>query len=232
MRTGDTDNFDDFAADYRHIHNRNMQVLGGDSYYFARAKVRHVRYREQDPVLNILDIGCGDGTTAVCMAALFPGCLITGIDVSAESIEMANKKEIRGAVFSTYNGLAVPFTEGCFDLVFIAGVLHHVDAVVQTSVLQEAFRVLKKQGRIYIFEHNPYNPATRYLVKTCVFDRHARLLKSAVVKKLLRAAGFSGIENHYITFFPQNRFFARFHAVEKLLGWCALGAQFFVAAVK
>lgn len=232
MRTGATDNFDDFAADYRHIHNRNIQVLGGDSYYFARAKVRHVRDRELDPVLNILDIGCGDGTTAFCMAALFPGCLITGIDVSAESIDMAIKKEIQGAVFSTYNGLAVPFTDGCFDLVFIAGVLHHVDEVVQTSILQEAFRVLKKQGRIYIFEHNPYNPATRYLVKTCVFDRHASLLKSGAVKKLLLSAGFSSMQNRYITFFPQNRFFSRFHPVEKIFGWCAFGAQFFVAAVK
>ncbi len=37
--------------------------------------------------------------------------------------------------------------------------------------------VLKKKGRVYIFEHNPYNPVTRYLVATCEFDRDAVLFK-------------------------------------------------------
>ncbi|MEP6727951.1 MAG: class I SAM-dependent methyltransferase [Bacteroidota bacterium] len=232
MNISSTDNFDDFAADYRHLHNKNMKFLGGDSYYFAQAKVRHVRDHESETALNILDIGCGDGLTAFCMAALLHGCKITGIDISAESIDIANTKKIPGAVFRTYNGIDFPFAENSFDLLFIAGVLHHVSPVVQARIIEEAHRVLKNGGRIYVFEHNPYNPATRYLVKTCPFDKYAKLIKSGSVISLMKSGQFKNIQSRYTTFFPQNNFFSAFHNVEKKLSWCPFGAQFYVRAIK
>ena len=232
MNTSPADNFDEFAVGYRELHNKNMQLMGGDSYYFAKAKVQHVKEHEHTTALNILDVGCGDGTTATFMTSLFPGCKITGIDISAESILIARERNIAGAEFSVYDGFSFPFAEGVFDLVFIAGVLHHVTPDVQEKIILETYKVLRSGGRIYVFEHNPFNPATKYLVKTCPFDKYARLLRSSKVRSLLNAATFKKIKNRYITFFPRNKFFSAFHAIEKYFAWCSLGAQFYVRATK
>ena len=45
-----------------------------------------------------------------------------------------------------------------------------------------------------IFEHNPVNPVTRYIVATCEFDENAVLRsRQASLKAREAAAGFSGI---------------------------------------
>ena len=41
--------------------------------------------------------------------------------------------------------------------------------------MKEINRVLKLGGRLYFFEHNPWNPFTRFLVRTCPFDKNAQL---------------------------------------------------------
>ena len=120
MNTLPTDDFDDYALGYRELHNKNLHLLRGDSYYFAKAKVQHIRAHEPETALSILDVGCGDGITATYMRLLFPRCSITGIDISAESIAVAKKRKIAGAQFSVYNGTEFPFAPGGFDIVFIA----------------------------------------------------------------------------------------------------------------
>jgi SAM-dependent methyltransferase len=145
---------------------------------------------------------------------------------------MAERKKIPGAVFSVYNGTDFPFREEAFDIVFIAGVLHHVSPDLQKRLVSEAHRTLKKGGRVYIFEHNPFNIVSRYLVKTCVFDKHARLVSAPVVTHMLREQRFENIETNYITFFPRNKFFSFLHNLEPHLSWCPLGAQYYLHAGK
>ena len=65
------------------------------------------------------------------------------------------------------------------------------------------YRVLKPGGRIYLFEHNPVNPVTRYLVKTCVFDKDAKLLGIIIVINLFKDCLFRNIEKKFILFFPR-----------------------------
>ena len=98
---------------------------------------------------------------------------------------MATKRKLTWANFEVYDGGNFPFADESFYLVFIAAVFHHVDFALHQALIKEITRALKKGGRLVLFEHNPLNPLTRYLVKTCVFDLQTKLLLHYYTGKLL-----------------------------------------------
>lgn len=225
--------FDRFAKDYREVHTKNIRhVAGADSFYFAEYKVLEVKKYEQDEHLQILDLGCGDAVTDLFFNRHFPHFQITGIDVSGESIAVATQKNIGNAVFQTYDGKKIPFADEQFDIVFVAGVLHHVAIDQQQNLVAEAARVLKPTGRLYIFEHNPFNPLTRYLVNSCEFDKGVQLLPSKKTNVLIVKSGLKVSDVKYLIFFPRSSFFKLFHRIEKYLQNWPVGGQYFIRAIK
>jgi len=226
------DDFDDYAKDYRSIHNENIKLSGADSFYFAEMKVKLLQATEPNEKLNVLDIGCGDGTTELFMHQYFPQWQLTGIDVSEKSISEATLKNIPTATFAQYNGKKVAAKDATFDIIFIAGVLHHVEFVLHEQLLLEVFRLLKPCGRLYLFEHNPFNPVTKHLVNTCVFDKDARLLKAGYTVSLLKKVGFKKIRKNYIIFFPRKGWLSKLIFLEKYLSWLPLGGQYFLKVNK
>jgi ubiquinone/menaquinone biosynthesis C-methylase UbiE len=226
------DDFDEFARDYRQIHNENIRLSGADSMYFAEMKVRLLKEFETDQPLKVLDIGCGDGTTEIFISRYFSSWRVTGIDVSSKSIEEANTQHNANTSFQVYDGLNIPLSKETCDIVFMAGVLHHVDHTLHEQLLKEVHRVLKPGGRFYLYEHNPLNPVTRYLVNTCVFDKDARLLKHAYTSELLKKTGLEIDKKNFIIFFPRKGIFMKLLFLEKYLKWLPLGGQYFIRSVR
>ena len=91
-------------------------------------------------------------------------------------------------------------------------------------------RVVRPGGLVVIFEHNPINPLTQWIVRTCPIDENAVLLGSWNLKKLMARAQFTAIVSRYILFTPLDG--RRFRAFDKMIGWLPLGAQYYVAARK
>ena len=226
------DDFNKFADDYRSIHTENIQLTGVDSFYFAEMKVRLLQSVEKNTELKVLDIGCGDGATELFMQQYFSKWKINGIDVSEKSIQVAEERKLPNASFSLYNGTHVILPDQSIDIVFIAGVLHHVDFSLHQTIIKEIYRVLKVGGRLYLFEHNPLNPITRYLVKTCIFDVDAKLLKNQYTTKLLHQNGLQVDKKQFIIFFPRKGIFKYFIFLEKYLIWLPFGGQYFITAIK
>jgi ubiquinone/menaquinone biosynthesis C-methylase UbiE len=226
------DDFDVYANEYRNIHTDNINLSGVDSYYFAKMKITQLQNYEHDVPLQVLDIGCGDGTSEMYMQQLFPNWKVKGIDVSEKSIAEATKKNKAGYAFEVYNGSDIPQEDGSVDIVFIAGVLHHVSYELHAGLMKEIYRVLKKGGRLYLFEHNPLNPVTRHLVNTCIFDEHAKLLFNSYAKKIIRQGKLIVTNNTFIIFFPRKGILSRLIFAEKYLAWLPLGGQYFIRAVK
>ncbi|MDB5277677.1 MAG: hypothetical protein JWR61_2632 [Ferruginibacter sp.] len=226
------DDFDEFANNYRDIHSQNLKLAGADSFYFAEMKVRMLRPFEKNENLQVLDIGCGDGTTEVFMQRYFSAWQLAGIDVSEKSIVAAKEKNLSGVNFSLYNGSAISLIDESVDVVFIAGVLHHVAFSLHYALIKEIARVLKKGGRLYVFEHNPLNPLTRHLVNTCMFDSNAKLLRSNYAMRLLRQNKFKIQSKKFIIFFPRKKIFSGMIFLEKYLEWLPLGGQYFIRALK
>ncbi len=227
------DNFDAFASDYRQIHNQNIKLTGADSHYFSEFKVKWLRqyYGNEQPG-RILDLGAGDGTCLTYFSTLFPESELKGIDVSELSIQEAAAKNIPRAEVKAYDGRHIPFTDNEFDTILVATVMHHIRFEEHKGLMQEALRVLRPGGRIFIVEHNPFNPVTMHMVNTCPFDEDAVLLKPGYTKKLLSENGFQKVKNHFILFFPRGGIFRMFHPLEKYFEGIPIGGQYVTVGVK
>ena len=226
------DDFDAYAKNYRSIHTENIKFSGADSFYFAEMKVRLQQQYEKNINLKILDIGCGDGSTEIFINKYFPAWHINAIDISQQSISIAKDKSISNCEFQVYDGLHIPFTNENFDIVFMAGVLHHVSFSLHNNLISEIERVLNRKGRLYLFEHNPFNPVTKHLVNTCVFDKDAKLLKSDYTKNLLKKNKLNVVTSKFIIFFPRKGILSKLIFLEKYLQWLPLGGQYFLRAIK
>jgi len=221
------DNFDEFATDYRQIHNENIKLTGADSQYFSEFKVKWLRdyYGKNEPAA-ILDLGAGDGTCLTYFSSYFPKARLVGIDVSEMSIEEAAAKNIPNTEVKAYDGTTIPYPDASFDVILVATVMHHIRFELHPGLMKEALRVLKPGGKIFIVEHNPYNPVTMHMVNTCPFDKDAVLLKPGYSKKLLKDTGFRKVDNHFTLFFPRGGVFKAFHFLEKYLSPLPIGGQY------
>lgn len=123
----------------------------------------------------------------------------------------------------------IPF-DGTFDAIMVSGVLHHIPAENHQTVLNNLFNALNDAGCLFIFEHNPLNPLTLRVVRSCELDINAVLLRPHYTDRLLRASRFRRRTLRYIVFFP---YFLRFLVqLEKYLRKVPLGAQYYFIAEK
>jgi ubiquinone/menaquinone biosynthesis C-methylase UbiE len=93
------------------------------------------------PRQKVLDVCCGTGLFAA--AAIERGASVTGIDLSAEMIAVAERKGLRG-YFRTGDAEALPFPDESFDRVVCNFGLYHLPA--PDRAITEAARVLRAGG--------------------------------------------------------------------------------------
>jgi len=219
-------------GDYRHEVYKSISFIGQDVDFFMEVKVQclleiarqHFTSAED---LTVLDVGCGVGLTDRLLVGSFSA--LHGVDISHESINSAADANPT-VEYRAYDGAALPFPDGIFDLAFAINVLHHVPPNAREHFAQEMGRVLRPGGLAVIMEHNPYNPLTRLAVYRCSFDKDAVLLRMATAKRLLWGAGFRSVNGRHILFFPFRSTTARI--AENRLGWCPLGAQYYLVGHK
>lgn len=229
----DSTEFDKFAAEYSAMHAGSIVASGERPEYFAEYKVRDVaRYFAANQLAadTILDFGCGVGGSIPYFQQLFPASALTCIDVSQKSLEIAQSRFPNGAEYRLFDGKILPFGDNTFNLVFTACVFHHIPTVEHVRLLSEIRRVLAPDGVFFAFEHNPRNPLTVRVVSQCPFDENAVLITCDELSRRLSLANFNSIEYRFRIFFP--RFLRALRGVEKLLGWCPLGAQYYLKARK
>jgi hypothetical protein len=86
----------------------------------------------------------------------------------------------------------------------------------------------RAKGRVVVFEHNPLDPVTRFVVACTPIDRDAILLHADEARRGLRAARFADIRTDYLMFLPPR--LKHLAMLEAALGWLPLGAQYAVTA--
>jgi SAM-dependent methyltransferase len=224
--------FDRFSATYDREVAHAIGFVGQEHDFFLEAKAQRLlsaaRVHVGEPrALTFLDVGCGVGAMERFLVATTGS--IVGVDVTPEVVDTARER-YPSAQFLVYDGRTLPFDDGSFDVAFAVCVLHHVEAAQRPSLVREMARVVRRDGLVFVAEHNPWNPLTRLVVQRCAFDEGVELLSRREVEALLRASGLAVVESLYILFFPWRRAFLR--AVEDRLGALALGAQHVVAGMR
>lgn len=96
---------------------------------------------------KILDIGCGDGS----LLKKIKGSDLYGIDLSPEQVAIAKSTEI-DAVALNIDAQSLPYGNDFFDSIICSEVIEHV--LLPDKLLQEAYRVLKKDGIFIITTPN------------------------------------------------------------------------------
>lgn len=143
-----------------------------------------------------LDMGCGTGEFSERLAQY--GLEVTGMDISKKAIERCREKykDRKNMRFEVQDIERTTWKEESADIIFFGGVLHHFPH--RENVFKEAFRVLKKNGRIFAFDPHYYNLIIwiyRELlgVKTQKTENEV-LIKPEEIKKELTEAGFTHID--------------------------------------
>jgi ubiquinone/menaquinone biosynthesis C-methylase UbiE len=224
--------FDTFSEDYRIIHNKNLRFSGAESDYFCEHKILEIKKQEGSQSLKLLDFGCGDGLLSKYFLKHFPSGSYSGIDVSPENIKQALLRKQHNSSFNHYPGNELPFEDKMFDIAIAANVFHHIDRKDHVKTIMEISRTLKPGGRFYIFEHNPVNPVTQLIVKTCIFDKKAKLLLPFHFKRYFHDSRMSILKIKYLLFFPRYGIFKRFFTFEEYLWKLPFGAQYLIIGQK
>jgi hypothetical protein len=92
------------------------------------------------------------------------------------------------------------------------------------------FRVVRPGGLLIVIEHNPLNPATQWVVRTCDLDKNANLLFASRIRKMFYAVGIQFPRVRYTLFTPFSS--EIFRALDKKLSHLPFGAQYFVTGRK
>lgn len=103
---------------------------------------------------RLLDIGCGTGTLGERLAAR--GYRVTGTDLSLSMLTHGDRRHL-----GTCQARAelLPFADETFDGAYSVAVLHHLQTPpVVAAAIADALRVVRRGGRVVIWDHNPLNP--------------------------------------------------------------------------
>lgn len=231
--------FDSYAQGYAAgMDNPAKRLLGDSADDFIAVKLHWLLrtfpgLRSAGPAYRVLDYGCGTGTLLRLMreAGLHAG--LAGCDISGEMLEEGARcwpAHLPRPELLPQDGAAVPFGDGNFDLVIISAVLHHVPLADREAVFAALRHSLRPNGQVVVFEHNPLNPVTRYVVAHTLIDQNAILLRARETQERLQWAQFENVRTSYLMFFPPRM--RSLAACEAMLGWLPLGAQYVTTALR
>ncbi|HRE41196.1 MAG TPA: class I SAM-dependent methyltransferase [Ignavibacteria bacterium] len=221
--------FDEYADVYDKVMEEDLKFFGEENTYFAEYKVKIVQDLIKVNPDKILEYGCGIGRNIKFFKTYFPSSDIEGCDISQKSIDLA-KKENPNINFYLINDEFINSNLNKYNLIFISCVFHHISPELRNDVIKNINKLLKPKGSLFIFEHNPYNPVTLKIVKDCIWDKDAILLKPKETKKLIRTGNLNEVNFNYTLFFPSQLKKLRF--LEKYLKGIPLGGQYFIQAEK
>ncbi|MEW6369021.1 MAG: class I SAM-dependent methyltransferase [Acidobacteriota bacterium] len=233
--------FDAFAEGYSAgMENPVKRLAGKGTEQFMDVKTRWLsRYLRKCPVdstieddTRLLDYGCGTGELLASLQRRgFRGHL-EGCDISGEMLkEAARRLGASSKIVLHHVARGSPgVPSDSFDLVTMCAVLHHLPHSDEDAAIQDIARVLRPGGRAVIFEHNPWNPVTRWVVSRTPIDRNAVLRTAGDVQRLLRSSGLTCVRLDYLLFFPPR--LPWLAPLERLLRRVPLGGQYVLVGKK
>lgn len=222
-------NFDQYAEIYDEVLDEQLKFFDNDGEYFSKYKVRLVKNLIRTQPQQILEYGCGVGRNIKHLSTYFPKAKVTGCDISEKSLGIAKKANPEHDFFLITDE-AIESRKNTYDLIFISCVFHHIQPPLRPQTTTVIAKLLKSDGELFIFEHNPFNPITRRIVNNCVWDRDAILLKPSETINLVITAGLRLVRKNYTLFLPG--FLNKFRGIERYLAYLPVGGQYFVQAIK
>ena len=138
-------------SDYFEGGTEHLQDLDSPFQRYRVAKV--LQLYEPGPEERVLDLGCGWGT--FCWALGHRVAEMVGVDFSQKSIDLCERRlaesALEGVSFVCADARDTGLEAASFDLVVGADLVEHLYPEDSQSVVAEAFRLLKKGGRLSLW---------------------------------------------------------------------------------
>jgi predicted TPR repeat methyltransferase len=169
--------FDAHASNYQVQLDKQLKFFGAESKKYARRKallIKDAVNEQEQNIYNILDFGCGTGVMTSELYSLFPNANIFGTDPSSKSLEIAIENSNPDINYLAPQALYKRRLQ--FNLIVAANVFHHIPFVEHLEQLKNLKKHLITGGYFFFFEHNPFNPLARMIVRQCELDKNAKLL--------------------------------------------------------
>lgn len=219
--------FDAYASDYEgHLDDPWRRRFAAGSGFFIHQKCRAMLREIGDVATRplALDVGCGGAPAVEFLSSRWR---TVGTDVSLKMLSGGPS----GLKLAVQEPFALPFRDDTFDIVFAFCVYHHLHRADHVRHLRELTRVLRPGGRLFVFEHNPFNPITQIVFRRAPVDRGCRMIPPMQLRRTFAAASLSSLRTGYLLFVPE--VWARgLERVEAALRWLPLGGQYFVSGIK
>lgn len=149
-----------------------------------------------EPHHEVLEVGCGVGTTAIRLATE-KGCRVSAIDIDPALVDRARRAVSRAGLSQQVHvqqgdALTLPFDDARFDRVIVEAVLMFVE---RPKALDEIARVSRPGAMV--LDHEVAAPdATPEDIRSTVFEGMGRVALDSVEawENLYRSAGFDILE--------------------------------------
>ena len=222
--------FDAYADSYDEALSMGLSITGESKEYYASARVWWLARRlakAKWPVRTVMDFGCGTGSGVPFLFDGLDARLVHGVDVSAASLDTARAVHTRdGATFALIEEPIGP----TFDLAFANGVFHHIPVAERRQAASYVYDALVPGGMFALWENNPWNPGTRYIMSRVPFDSDAIVMTPFETRRLLREVGFEILSTDHLFVFPH--LLRALRPLERVLAPLPLGGQYLVLARK
>lgn len=161
--------FDSIAPAYDFM---NLAMTGGLHRWWRERALKMARARlGAAEAADILDVACGTGDLTFRLHELFPMARITGLDLSAGMLKIAEEKlakmdaEAKSHIsFTEGDSLALPYPDNSFDLITVAYGVRNFERL--EDGYREMRRVLRPGGVLCVIElSEPTNPALHWLYR-------------------------------------------------------------------
>jgi SAM-dependent methyltransferase len=223
--------FDQYADDYDAALAQGLSVSGESKDFFAEGRARWLASclnKLNFGAGDILDFGCGTGSATPYLLQLPGARSVLGVEVSAQSLRVAEK--LHGAANVRFRLVSDYKPDQTFSLAFCNGVFHHIPLAERAGAIRYVLDSLRPGGLFALWENNPWNPGTRYVMSRIPFDKDAITLSVLEVKRRLREASFEILGSHFRFIFP--RALKVLRPLEELVTRFPFGAQYQVLARK
>jgi SAM-dependent methyltransferase len=217
--------FDRYAHEYDEALAKGIRISGQDRDFFARGRIKWIanELRKNGAAsLSVMDFGCGSGLSTPYFYELLRAKSVVGVDISIKSLEVARTK------YNAFNAKFILIDEyqpsGEFDLAFCNGVFHHISPEKRAEAVSYIYRALCQKGVFALWENNPWNPGTRYIMGKIPFDKDAAPVSPPAARRLLQAGGFEILSTTYLFIFP--KIISSFRVFEPFLARLPFGAQY------
>jgi len=159
---------------------------------------------ERDDKFKVLEVSCGTGVSTYPIAKTFKSARITATDLSSDYIKHSKKNyaHLKNVTFKKEQGEKLKAKDNTYDAWCSTYMFHELPREIRIEVLNEAYRVLKPGGHIYILDsiQEGDNPVFEGLLDSFPQNFHEPFYKNYTqhpMEKMTKESGFENVDSKF-----------------------------------